>query len=53
MMKAATEYENPNTVDTKILILNEETLMGKKMELTLINQNHIPPYIIAVQDNPY
>jgi hypothetical protein len=37
IVQASTAYENPETRETTILILNEAIWMGEQMELTLVN----------------
>ena len=53
IVQAATAYDNPETGETTILILNEAIWMGDKMDHTLVNPNQRPAYGITVQDNPF
>ena len=53
IVKAATAYDNPETGETTILILNEAIWMGDKMQHTLINPNQLRAYGVSVQDNPF
>jgi hypothetical protein len=51
IVQAATAYDNRDTGETTILILNEAIWMGDQMEHTLINPNQVQAYGITVQDN--
>ncbi len=53
IVQAATAYDNPETGETTILILNEAIWMGDKMENTLVNPNQLRAYGLTVQDNPF
>jgi hypothetical protein len=53
IVQAATAYDNRDTGETTILILNEAIWMGEQMEHTLINPNQLRAYGITVQDNPF
>ncbi len=53
IVQAATAYDNTDTGETTILILNEAIWMGDQMEHTLINPNQLRAYGITVQDNPF
>ena len=53
IVQAATAYDNPDTGETLILILNEAIWMGDKMENTLVNPNQLRAYGLTVQDNPF
>ena len=53
IVQSSTEYENPETGETTILILNEEICMGDQIEHTLVNPKHISYYGIIVQENPF
>ena len=53
IVQAATAYDNPETGETIILILNEAIWMGEKMDHTLVNPNQLRAYGITVQDNPF
>ena len=53
IVKAATAYDNPNTGETTILILNEAIWMGETMDHTLVNPNQLRTYGMTVQDNPF
>jgi hypothetical protein len=53
IVQAATAYDNPDTGETTILILNEALWMGDKMEHTLVNPNQLRAYGVTVQDNPF
>jgi hypothetical protein len=52
-VQAATAYDNRDTGETTILILNEAIWMGDQMEHALINPNQLRAYRITVQDNPF
>ena len=41
IVKVDTEYENNDTGETTILILNEEICKGDKMKHTLVNTNQL------------
>ena len=53
IVQAATAYDNPDTGETTILILNEAIWMGDKMDHTLVNPNQLRAYGLTVQDNPF
>ena len=53
IVQAATAYDNPETGETTILILNEAIWMGDKMDHTLVNPTQLRAYGITVQDNPF
>jgi hypothetical protein len=53
ILQAATAYDNRDTGETTILILNKAIWMGDLMEHTLINPNQLRAYGITVQDNPF
>jgi hypothetical protein len=53
IVQASTAYDNPETGETTILILNEAIWMGEQMEHTLVNPNQLRAYGITVQDNPF
>ncbi len=53
IVKAATAYDNPETGETYIFILNQAIWMGDKMSHTLINPNQLRACGITVQDNPF
>jgi hypothetical protein len=53
IVQAATAYDNPETGETSILILNEAIWMGDKMDHTLVNPNQLRAYGLTVQDNPF
>jgi hypothetical protein len=53
IVQAATAYDDPETGETTILILNEAIWMGDKMEHTLVNPNQLRAHGITVQDNPF
>ncbi len=53
MVQAATAYDDPDTGETTILILNEATWMGDQMEHALVNPNQLRACGITVQDNPF
>jgi hypothetical protein len=46
-------YDNPETGEASILILNEALWMGDKMDHTLVNPNQLCAYALTVQDNPF
>ena len=51
IVQAATEYDNPETWDTTILIINEAIWMGETMYHTLVKPNQLRAYGMTVQDN--
>ena len=53
MVQIATAYENPETGDTTILILNKAIWIGETMDYTLVNPNQLRAYGIKVQYNPF
>jgi hypothetical protein len=53
IVQAATAYDNPETGETSILVLNEAIWMGGKMDHTLVNPNQLRAFELTVQDNPY
>ena len=53
IVQAATAYDNPETGECTILILNEAIWMGDKMDHTLVNPNQLRSFGITVQDNPF
>ena len=53
MVQVATAYENPETGDTTILILNKAIWIGETMDYTLVNPNQLRAYGIKVQYNPF
>jgi hypothetical protein len=53
IVQAATAYDNPETGETTILILNEAIWMGDTMGHTLVNPNQLRAYGLTVQDNPF
>ena len=52
IVQAATAYDNRDTGETTILILNKAIWKGGQMEHTLINPNQLRSFGITVQDNP-
>ena len=53
IVKAYTEYDNPETGEKKTLILNETIWMYNKMEQNLVKPNQLHSCRITVQDNPF
>ena len=53
IVQAATSYDNPETGDTIILILNEAIWMGETMYHTLVSPNKLFAYGMTLQDNPF
>jgi hypothetical protein len=53
IVQAAIAYDNRDTDETTLLILNEAIWMGDQMEHTLINPNQLRAYGITVHDNPF
>jgi hypothetical protein len=51
IVQAATAYDNPETGETTILIMNEAIWMGGKMDHTLVNPNQLRAFGLNVQDN--
>ena len=52
IVQVSTEYDNPETLETTIIILNEAIYMVNKTEYKLVKPNQIRYYIITIQDNP-
>ena len=52
IVKADTAYDNPETGETTILILNKAIYMGGTMYHTLVNPNQLCAYGMTFQDNP-
>ena len=52
IVQAATAYNNPETGEITIIILNKAIWMGKTMDHTLLNPNQLSAYEMTVQDNP-
>ena len=53
IVHTSTSYDNSETGDTTILILNEAICMGETMDHTLGNPNKLHTYGIIVQYNPF
>ena len=53
IVQAATAYDNTETGETTILILNKPILMGETIDNTLDNTNQLSAYSITVKDNPF
>jgi hypothetical protein len=53
IVQAGTAWDNPETGETVILILNEAIWMADKLEHTLVNPNQLRAFGISVQDNPF
>lgn len=53
IIQAATTYNNPETGETMILILDEAIWIGDQLRHTLINPNQLHAYRVRVQDNPF
>ena len=53
IVQAVMAYDNPDTGETNILILNEATWMGTTMDHTLVNSNKWCAYSMTVQYNPF
>ena len=53
IVQAATAYDNPETGECTILILNEAIWMGDKMDHTPVNPNQLRSFGITAQDNPF
>ena len=53
IVQAATEYENSETGETTILILNGMIRMGETMYHALVNTNQLRAYGMTVQDNHF
>ena len=53
IVQAATAYNNPETGDTTILILNKAMWMDETMDYTVVNPNQLRAYGMTVQDNPF
>ena len=48
MVQVATAYENPETGDTTILILNKAIWIGETMDYTGVNPNQLRAYGMTV-----
>ena len=53
IVQVATEYENPETEETTIQILNEVIWMGETIYRTLSNPNQLRSYGMIFQDNSF
>jgi hypothetical protein len=53
IVQAATAYDNTDTGETTILILNKAIWMGDQMDHMLVNPNLLRSYGITMQDNPF
>jgi hypothetical protein len=53
IVQAGTAWDNPETGETVILVLNEAIWMADKLEHTLINPNQLRAFGLTVQDNPF
>ena len=53
IVQAATSYDNPETGETIILILNEAIWMGETMDHTLMNPNQLCAYGMTAQEKPF
>ena len=53
IVQANTAYDNPETWETTILILNEAIWMGATTDHTLVNPNQLREYGMTFQDNPF
>ena len=51
IVQAATSYENSDTGETTILILDKAILIGENMDHILVNPNQLCAYGMTVQDN--
>ena len=51
IVQVDTVYNNTETGETTILILNEAICMGEAMDHTLVNPNQLRAYDMKVQDN--
>jgi hypothetical protein len=52
-VQAGTAWDNPETGETVIYVLNEAIWLADKLEHTLVNPNQLRAFGIAVQDNPF
>ena len=53
MVQEATAYNNPETGETTILMLNEAIWMGETMDHTLVKPKQLRAYGMKDQDNPF
>ena len=53
IVQEATAYDNPDTGETTILILNKAIWMGETMDHTLVKPNQLRAYGMIVKDNPF
>ena len=53
IVQSATAYNNSETGETTILILNKEICMGETMDQTLLNTNQLCAYGMTVKDNTF
>ena len=53
IVQASKAYDNNESGETTILILNKAIWMGATMDHTLVNPNQLSAYGMTVQDNPF
>ena len=53
IVQVATSHNNPETGETKILILNKVIWIGATMDHILVKPNQLRAYGMTVQDNPF
>ena len=53
IVSGATAWDDPNTGETFILVINEALYYGTKLDHSLINPNQLRAYGIGFWDNPY
>ena len=53
IVQADIAYDNTETGDKTILIVNEVIWLGDQIEHTLVNPNQLCSYVITVQDNQF
>ena len=53
IVTGATAYDDPNSGQTFILVINEGLYYGTKLDHTLINPNQIREYGVPLWDNPF
>ena len=53
IFQTATAYDNPDTGENTIIILNKAVWMGETVDHTLVKPNQLRVYGMTLQDNPF
>ena len=53
IVQSDTAYDNPETGETSIIIINKAIWMDETMDHTLVNPKQLRAYGMTVQDNPF